>query len=1299
MRKVKPFYSFLFVLFFLPVAGSAQQNCDPNQQPRLVLPIGHIYAVTSAQFSPDEKKIVTASKDGTAKIWDVESGALIGDLLYHKVSVNTACFSPANSDDPTGGKYILTASDDNTAIIWNALSGNKVYILKGHTDGIIDAKFSPDGKLIVTASKDATVKVWDAASGKLKRTLNGHAKGYIISSFGFNTDGKEVITSSTDGTAIIWDIETGENLHVLKGHRSFVNYAAFSPDGSKAITVSRDKTAILWNAITGDSILALKGHNGQVNFAQFSPIASDDINGGKYIVTASDDGYSKIWDAATGTLLKTLQGHRRDKPVNMARFSPDGKKIVTVSDDATCIIWNAASGSIWKILTGFRNAVISAQFNKNGDRVLTASRDKSAKISETASGKLLKEFTGRTSQLISAEYSPDGSKILTLSTDRARLWDNTSGTLTEVINLQDPISSVQFSPVTSADSAGGKRIAFTLPDFTLKIWDVIKNDSIITLRGHRASINSVQFSPDGKRIVTGSDDKTTILWNAETGKLLFTFSGNPDAVSNVQFSPITPNDPQGGSFIVSASGKTATIWESATGTKKNVLSKHTKDISFLQISPDGKKIVTASQDGTAIIWSTDTGDSLTTLKGHIWALRSAQFSPQSADDPAGGKFILTNSQDSIAKVWDAASGKLLFDLKGHRDNVVSPRFSPDGKKILTGSYDGSVIIWETTSGKILSELRGHKGLIKTARFSPDGNSIITASGDNTCKKWDVQTGKQLYSFFTVDSTDYLIVDSSYHYDGTPAARSLLYFLCGTEVIELNQVKSQLWEPDLAERINKGERITSPTLSELKVCGLTPRVENISDSSQYRFRIIPCSGGLGETILSVNGIELRKYSPDSLTRNGDAYELIISKNELENFFVPGKLNPVTVKSKTADNAVYSRGAVVGGSKTSQTNVTPNLFALIVGIDDYEGTGIDLNYAAKDATDISGVVEAAARKYLDNKEGKHVFIYNLIAPKNAVQTRWPRKNAIRNVLLDSIGRKATATDILFIFFAGHGIVSGTPDKKEFYLLTADAAGFSHDDSIRLTGISMPELIDMMSLEKIKAQTRVMIFDACQSGQAVSNISSNEISDRKKQLEAINDRSGFYYLAASGSDQDANEQSKYAHGLLTYSLLKTIKEQPDILINDLLNIRRWFEAVKDTVTELARAIGKSQTPQIWSPNNFNIGKVDAEVLSKIILAEERPMFSRPKFLNNEGDDDLELSEKIAKNLLVRDDIESANIYSLSGFYSKEGDTIAVKVNFKHKKQWIKFEKSGTNIDDVAAAIAEEAIKKARVSIKTSN
>jgi hypothetical protein len=123
---------------------------------------GHESDVTSAAFSPDGARIVTASDDQTARIWDAATGKEIMVLRGHEERVNSAVFSP-------DGARIVTASDDQTARIWDAATGEEITVLRGHEERVTFAAFSPDGARIVTASWDQTARIWDTATGKVGR--------------------------------------------------------------------------------------------------------------------------------------------------------------------------------------------------------------------------------------------------------------------------------------------------------------------------------------------------------------------------------------------------------------------------------------------------------------------------------------------------------------------------------------------------------------------------------------------------------------------------------------------------------------------------------------------------------------------------------------------------------------------------------------------------------------------------------------------------------------------------------------------------------------------------------------------------------------------------------------------------------------------------------------------------------------------------------------------------------------------------------------------------------------------------
>ena len=283
---------------------------------------GHTGWVRLAVFSPDGLRIVTASDDSTAKLWNAQTGELIHTLQGHTNAVKSAVFSP-------DGSRILTISLDNAAKLWNAQTGQLIHTLQGHTNIVDSAVFSPDRLLVATASKDSTAKLWNAHTGELIHTLEGHTNG--VNSAVFSPDGLHIAIASDDSIVKLWNAHTGELIYTLQGHTNMVNSAIFSPDGLRIVTASYDKTAKVWDAQTGQLIHTLEGHTYWVISAVFSP-------DGLRILTASYDHTAKLWNAQTGQLIHTLEGHTNG--VNSAVFSPDGSRIVTASDDTTAKVWD-----------------------------------------------------------------------------------------------------------------------------------------------------------------------------------------------------------------------------------------------------------------------------------------------------------------------------------------------------------------------------------------------------------------------------------------------------------------------------------------------------------------------------------------------------------------------------------------------------------------------------------------------------------------------------------------------------------------------------------------------------------------------------------------------------------------------------------------------------------------------------------------------------------------------------------------------------------------------------------------------
>jgi len=282
---------------------------------------GHTREVRGVVHLPDGRHIITCSLDASLRLWDLESGAQIGNNWQDdgdQAGVLTIALSP-------NGKTLASGSSSGIVKLWDIETRKVTVKWTGHTNRVWSVRWSADGMCVASGSSDGTVRVWEMESGKTVLVpIN------TVFAVAYSPD-SSIIASGGDRAIEIWDTTTGERLSTLQ-QDSRVRCLAWTSDQKKLIAGFENGSMRIFNTTTWEQIAILEGH--EKKFVRAISLLQND----RLFASASQDGTARLWNLDTNLPVGPALQH----PNSLwdAALSADGKFLVTACEDHNAYVWN-----------------------------------------------------------------------------------------------------------------------------------------------------------------------------------------------------------------------------------------------------------------------------------------------------------------------------------------------------------------------------------------------------------------------------------------------------------------------------------------------------------------------------------------------------------------------------------------------------------------------------------------------------------------------------------------------------------------------------------------------------------------------------------------------------------------------------------------------------------------------------------------------------------------------------------------------------------------------------------------------
>jgi U3 small nucleolar RNA-associated protein 12 len=646
-------------------------------------------------------------------------------------------------------------------------------------------------------SANESVLVWDLKTSIILSTWTVADNTSLVTVISRSkTDPDVFAVGYEDGKIRVWDSRTATVIITFNGHKTAVTQLRFDHSGARLASGSKDTDIIIWDLVAEVGLVRLRGHKDQITSLNFlTTDESDAIEDGApentnessisdtFLLSTSKDALIKVWDLSTQHCIEThvTQTNGECWALGVTR---DGTGCITAGNDGEIKVWSIDHGALKSKLTTTqdqglnvlhergtlyrqgRDKPLAVVSHPKRDIIAIHGSEKAVELlrirSENEVRKMLSRKRKRRKE--KAEATTDADSGVDVADDAEDTTDISSAAISDIIvpyvivRTGGKVRSIDWTGTKSGKSFS---LLIATSNNQLEVFEVLSNDKkqkgteipdynrtlSVDMPGHRSDIRCVALSSDDRMLATASNGSLKI-WNAKTQSCLRTLE-----CGYALCLAFLPGDKI---VVVGTREGTLEVFDIAASTLLDTIKAHERDIWSLQVSPNGKGLVTGSADKSAKFWEfkviqeevlgTNRKNPKLTL-AHSRTLKVADdilsvcFSPDE-------RLLAVSTLDSTVKVFFVDTLKLYLTLYGHKLPVLSMDISYDSKLIVTSSADKNVRVWGLDFGDCHKAFFAHQDSILSVLFVPNNNEgnghhFFSASKDKVIKYYDGDKFEQI----------------------------------------------------------------------------------------------------------------------------------------------------------------------------------------------------------------------------------------------------------------------------------------------------------------------------------------------------------------------------------------------------------------------------------------------------------------------------------------------------------------------------------------------------------------------------